>query len=232
MTTALKKIETKAIQLGLKFSTDKCAAILYRSNDPDCNFKIAEEKIPWRASVKYLWVIIYKIPNFRKQVDYQKYIHSNYTINGTVTFEMMVPSNIDRLQVSQKQGMRLILGVPRDTSAKMMRHGLQMLPREHGAKLTKAKLYRKIRGNTDHPLHTPFNRRQRNEWTTEIQQCHRLPLGEPTQLQRDDTAPWEHLPYKCRIEWTREGTELLKQTPSRIYPFSSRRHHVLYRRLK
>ena len=36
-------------------------------------------------------------------------------------------------------------------------------------------------------------------------------LEEPTQLQRHDTAPWEQLPYECRIDWTREGTEILKQ---------------------
>ena len=35
---------------------------------------------------------------------------------GGVTFGMMAPSNIDMLQVSQNQGMRLILGVPRGTS--------------------------------------------------------------------------------------------------------------------
>ena len=127
---------------------------------------------------------------------------------------MIAPSNIDRLQVSQNQGMRLILGVPRCTSAKMMRHELQMLTVDHRAKLSRAKLYRKIRGNTKHPLHTTINKRQRNGWTTEIQECHRLAsrqLEEPAQLQRDDTAPWEQLPYKCRIDWTREGTEILKQ---------------------
>ena len=96
----------------------------------------------------------------------------------------------------------------------MMRHELQMLPVEHRAKLSGAKLYRKIRGNTKHPLHTPINRRQRNGWTTEIQECHRLAsrqLEDPSQLQRDDTAPWDQLPYECRIDWTREGTEILKQ---------------------
>ena len=46
MTTALKKIESKAIQLGLKFSPDKCEALWYRSINPDWNFKIAGEKIP------------------------------------------------------------------------------------------------------------------------------------------------------------------------------------------
>ena len=96
----------------------------------------------------------------------------------------------------------------------MMRHELQMLPVEHRAKLSRANLYRTIRGNTKHTLHTTINRRQRNGWTTEIQECHRLAsrqLEEPTQLQRDDTAPWEQLPYECRIDWTWEGTEILKQ---------------------
>ena len=36
-------------------------------------------------------------------------------------------------------------------------------------------------------------------------------LDAPTQLQRDDIAPWEQLPYECRMDWTREGTEILKQ---------------------
>ena len=86
----------------------------------------------------------------------------------------MAPSNIDRLLVSQNQRMRLILCVPRVTSGKMMRHELQMLPVEHRTKLMRAKLYWKIRGNIKHPLHTTINRRQRNGWTTEIQECHRL----------------------------------------------------------
>ena len=50
MTTALNKIETKAMQLGLKFSPNKCEAIWYRSNDLDWNFKIPGQEIPWRAS--------------------------------------------------------------------------------------------------------------------------------------------------------------------------------------
>ena len=70
MTTVLKKIENKAMQLGLKFSPEKCEALWYRSVDPDINFKIAGVRIPWRASVKYLWVILDKRLNFKKQVDY------------------------------------------------------------------------------------------------------------------------------------------------------------------
>ena len=141
---------------------------------------------------------------------YTATIHSTLEY-GAVTFGIMAHSNIDRLQVSHNQGIRLILGVPRGRSAKMMRHELYMLPLEHRAKLSRAKFSRKIRGNTKHPL---YNRRQRNGWTTEIQECHQLAsiqLEEPTQLQRDDTAPWEQLKYKYRIYWTREGTEILKQ---------------------
>ena len=46
MTTALKKIETKIMQLGLKFSPDKCEALWHRRNDPDWHFKITGEEIP------------------------------------------------------------------------------------------------------------------------------------------------------------------------------------------
>ena len=70
MITALKKIEIKTMQLGLKFSPDKCDALWYRSNDSDWNFKITGQEIPWRSSVKYLGVIIDKRLYFRKQVDY------------------------------------------------------------------------------------------------------------------------------------------------------------------
>ena len=100
---------------------------------------------------------------------------------GTVAFGMMAPSKIDRLQVTQNKGMRLILGGPRGTNSKMMRHELHILPVEHRAKLSRAKLYRKIRGNTKHPLHDTIN--SRNGWSTEIQECHRLAspqLEEPT----------------------------------------------------
>ena len=127
---------------------------------------------------------------------------------------MMAASNIVRLQDAQNQGMRLILGVPRGTSAKMMRHELQLLPVEHRSKLMRAKLYRKIRGNVHHPLHTTIGRRRRNGWTTEIQECHRLvsrQLEDPRQLEIDNSAPWEQLPYHCRIDWTEEGTSVLKQ---------------------
>ena len=68
MTNALKKIGTKAMQLCLKFSPEKCEALWYRSVDPDWNFKIAGVRIPWLISVKYLGVIIDKRLNFKKQV--------------------------------------------------------------------------------------------------------------------------------------------------------------------
>ena len=69
MTTELKKIETKAMQLGLKFSRTSVRPLWYRSNDPDWHFKIAGEEIPWRISFKYIGVIIDKRLNFNKQVD-------------------------------------------------------------------------------------------------------------------------------------------------------------------
>ena len=94
------------------------------------------------------------------------------------------------------------------------------LPVEHRAKLSRAKLYWKIRRNTKHPLHTKINRRRRNGWTTEIQECHRLvsrQLEEPTQLQRHATTPWK--PYECRIDWTLEGVNVNTETEiTRIHP--------------
>ena len=36
-------------------------------------------------------------------------------------------------------------------------------------------------------------------------------MDERTQLQSDYTVPLEQLPYECRIDWTREVTEILKQ---------------------
>ena len=157
------------MQLGLKFSPDKCEAIWYRSNDPDWNSKIAGKEIQWRATVKYLGVIIDQRLNFNKQVDYirqeidrkmnlikvlnslsdvsakiMKNIYTSTTQStleyGANTFGMMAPRNLDRLQISKNQGMRLILGVPRGTRIKKMRHELHMLPIEHRAKLSRAKL--------------------------------------------------------------------------------------------
>ena len=151
---------------------------------------------------------------------------------GAVTFGMMAPCNIDRLHASQNQWVRLILGVPQGRSARMMKHKLQLLPVEHRAKLCRAKLYRNIIGNTNHPLPTTINRKQRNEWTTEIQECHRLAsrqMEKPTQLQRDDTAPWEQLPYECRTDWTREGTEILKHIHHQYAPSVTSTHttHII-----
>ena len=146
--------------------------------------------------MKYLGVSIDKRLNFRKQVHqtktdrkmnllkvlnslshvnasilkniYTATIHSTLEY-GVVTFGMMTHRNIDRLQVSQNQVICLILGVPRGTSAKLMRHKHQMLPVEHGTKLSRVNFYQKIRGNTKHLLYATINRRQRNGWTTEIQ---------------------------------------------------------------
>ena len=73
--------------------------------------------------------------------------------------------------------MRCILGAPRRTSAEIMRQELQFLPVLHRAQLHRTKLFRKIQMNTKHPLHTVINtthRGHRIDWTTEIQNCHKL----------------------------------------------------------
>ena len=67
-----------------------------------------------------------------------------------------------------------------------------------------------IRG-TQSKANTTINRRQRNGWTTEIQECHPFAsrqLEEATQLQRNITAPCEQLPSECSIDWIQEGTEI------------------------
>ena len=91
MTTALKKIGTKSMQLGLKFSPNKCEAIWYRSNDPDWNFKIAGEKNPWRASVKYPGVIIDKRLNFRNLFKLEETQILHYTLQSTGDNEINGP---------------------------------------------------------------------------------------------------------------------------------------------
>ena len=78
----------------------------------------------------------------------------------------------------------------------MMRHKLQMLPEEYREKISRVNIIQ------EYPLYNTLNRRQRNGWTIDIHECHRhalRQLEEPALLQRDDIAPWEHLPYECRI---------------------------------
>ena len=137
---------------------------------------------------------------------------------GAVTFGLMSENSMDKLQVIQNQGMRCILGAPRSTSAVMMRQELQFLPVIHRAQLHRTKLFMKIQMNTNHPLHKIINtthRGHRIDWTTEIQKCHRL-LSDPRDnnnppIQTKESAPWEVLPYECRIDWTPDGIESVKQ---------------------
>ena len=49
MATALKNIENKATQVGLKFSPSKYEATWYRNNNTDRHLEIAGEEIPWRT---------------------------------------------------------------------------------------------------------------------------------------------------------------------------------------
>ena len=96
---------------------------------------------------------------------------------GSVTFGLMSQNSIDKLQTIQNQGMRCILGASRRTSAAMMRQELQFLPVLHRAQLHRSKLFRKIQSNTKHHFYTVINtthRGHRIDWTTEIQNCHKL----------------------------------------------------------
>ena len=96
---------------------------------------------------------------------------------------MMAPSNIDRLQVSPNQ-------VDASYSGGTTRHKCQDdqrrtldVTRGPQNKAKESQTLPEVRGNTNHPLHTTINRRLRNGWTTEIQECHRLAsrqLEEPT----------------------------------------------------
>ena len=136
---------------------------------------------------------------------------------GSVTFGLMSQNSMDKLQTIQNQGMRCILGATRRTSAAMMRQELQFLLVLHRAQLHRSKLFRKIQSNTKHPLHTVINatyRGYRIDWTTEIENCHKLlsdQLDVNPPIQTYDCAPWEDLPYYCRIDWTPDGIELVKQ---------------------
>ena len=119
--------------------------------------------------------IIDKRLNFRKKVDYIRHktdrkmnlfkvLNSLSAVNasilkniytstiqstleyGAVTFGSMAPSIIDRLQVSQNQGMRLILGVPRCTGATQtsdVTRGTQnkALPEDYGKHKTSSTCY-------------------------------------------------------------------------------------------
>ena len=100
----------------------------------------------------------------------------------------------------------------------MMRPELQMLPVEHRAKLSRAKLYQKIRGNTKHPLHTTINRRQRNGWTTKIQECHRFASRQlEDQHNYKETTPPHGNNHHTNVGYTGLGRER-KYWNTRIHP--------------
>ena len=47
-----------------------------------------------------------------------------------------------------------------------------------------------------------------------MQDCYRLlsdQMDDNPLLQTKDTAPWEELPYECRIDWTSDGFYVVKQ---------------------
>ena len=149
----------------------------------------------------------------RQRKIYEEYLHSNYTINTGVRSRYLRndgPSNIGRLEVSHSQWMRLI--IPRCTSTKMMRHELQMLPVEYSAKLSRAKLYRRIRGNTNHPLHTTINRRKMkwmDHWDTGMSTTRIKTIWGTNTTTKRRHRPWGTT--NIRMLYRLEETEILKQ---------------------
>ena len=148
---------------------------------------------------------------------FKEHLHSNCTINIGVRYSYLRNDGCKQhSQVTDRPESRNA-----SYSGSTTRHKCQDdetrtsdVTRRTSSKADESQLYRRIRGNVHHLLHTTIGRRQRNGWTAEIQECHRLvsrPLEDPRQLEIDNSAPWEQLPYHCRIDWTKEGTEVLKQ---------------------
>ena len=90
-------------------------------------------------------------------------------------------TQLERLEVIQNQGMRIILGCTRDTSCEAMRHllGLLSMPERH--KKAQVQAYLKVSADVNHPLHTKVGRevqsrlKRGTEWMNQasrtISQC-------------------------------------------------------------
>ena len=137
---------------------------------------------------------------------------------GSMTFGMMAESNIKKIQTVQNQGMRLILGVPSRTSAIQMGMELQMLPVKHRAILRRATFHLKLLTQPNHPLHQKAiqapRRRRRLDWNGEMHACYNLAATNGAEMEPliwNNMAPWDELPYTCRIHWLKDSPELCLQ---------------------
>ena len=80
------------------------------------------------------------------------------------------------MQVIQNQAMRLIVGVPKSTSAASTGRELDILPIECRANIRRARFMLKVKSQAHHPLHdavcTPPRRRHVTDWIQEMHQCY------------------------------------------------------------
>lgn len=67
-------------------------------------------------------------------------------------------AQLGRLEVIQKEGMRVILGCTKDTSAEAMRHLLDFPPAAGRHKLVQVSAYMKVAADESHPLHAKDGR--------------------------------------------------------------------------
>ena len=143
-------VENKAARLGVHFYPAKCESIWYISKNPDWYFKIAGEDTSWKASVKYLWVRIEKILNFKQQAEYVRQ-KTDWKINllnvlSSVTFvNTRILKNVYTATIKQPW------------STKQWHSEWCTNYRSH-----------KTKGTPNHPFHATINRRQimRNVWAT------------------------------------------------------------------
>ena len=142
-----------------------------------------------------------------RKMNLLKLLSSLYDLNAGIIYNTYTAT----IQSTHNHGKPLNLGVPSGTSARIIRNELQMIHMEHRAKLSRAKLFRKNRGNTNHIYHITLNRRQINECTLRYRGVTDSQQNNRRSQQIDDSVLREHLPYECRIYWIREGTDILKK---------------------
>ena len=239
MTSALRRIEHMVSTLGLKFAPEKTEAVYFRFADPSWTFNINRQPIRWSKEVRYLGVIVDQQLTFASHAKYarsraqqklnalkvmgtlsgvnarilrQVYIATvQSTLEyGAITFGMMSKSSLAHMQVIQNQAMRVILGVPKSTSAASTGRELDILPIECRANIRRARFMLKVKSQAHHPLHdavcTPPRRRHGTDWIQEMHQCYADLMENNVNVDPGRTttlSPWEDLPYTCRAVGTR-----------------------------
>ena len=174
MTSALRRIEHMVSTLCLKFVPEKTEAIYFRFADQSWTFNINRQPNRWFREVRYLGVIVDKQLTFASHTKYarsraQQKLNSlkvmatlsgvnariprqvyNATVlstleYGAITFGMMYKSSLAHMQVIQSQAMRVILGVPKLTSATSTGRELDNLPIGSRANIRRARFMIKVK---------------------------------------------------------------------------------------